>query len=288
MNITPLEIRQKEFEKGFRGYDKDEVSAFLNSLSVEWERLYDQNKELKYKLEASENEVKKLREVENSLFKTLKTAEDTGANMVEQATKTAELHMKETEMRADGLMSEAKSRARSIIEEAENRSSIIIDDMEDEIRQLEQVFRSMNANKDSLMSELKLLAEDILNKLQRHQDFPSDIKPHLKKAKELGREINDNSDKQISVEGILVENEHKAAEKSIDEMVEATVEDTHTEPIAETTPEIEDVRSEPVIEEIEEAPIAEETQEEELNEEVQAKDSTEEDKEKSSFFDKFE
>jgi len=289
MNITPLEIRQKEFEKGFRGYDKDEVSAFLNSLSVEWERLYDQNKELKYKLESSENEVKKLREVENSLFKTLKTAEDTGANMVEQATKTAELHMKETEMRADGLMSEAKSRARSIIEEAENRSSIIIDDMEDEIRQLEQVFRSMNANKDSLMSELKLLAEDILNKLQRHQDFPSDIKPHLKKAKELGREINDNSDKQISVEGILLENEHKAAEESIDEMVEATEEDTQTEPIAETTPESEDVRSEPVIEEMEETPIAEEeTQEEESNEEVQGEESTEEDKEKSSFFDKFE
>ena len=287
MNITPLEIRQKEFEKGFRGYDKDEVSAFLNSLSVEWERLYDQNKELKYKLEASENEVKKLREVENSLFKTLKTAEDTGANMVEQATKTAELHMKETEMRADGLMSEAKSRARSIIEEAENRASIIIDDMEDEIRQLEQVFRSMNAKKDALMSELKLLAEDILNKLQRHQDFPSDIKPHLKKAKELGREMNDKSDKPISVEGILLENEHKAAEESIDEMVEATEEDTQTEPIAEMTPEIEEVRSEPVIEEIEEAPIAEETQEEE-NEEVQAKDSIEEDKEKSSFFDKFE
>ena len=36
MNITPLEIRQKEFEKGFRGYDNDEVSAFLNSLSIEW------------------------------------------------------------------------------------------------------------------------------------------------------------------------------------------------------------------------------------------------------------
>lgn len=293
MNITPLEIRQKEFEKGFRGYDKDEVSAFLNSLSVEWERLYDQNKELKYKLEASENEVKKLREVENSLFKTLKTAEDTGANMVEQATRTAELHMKETEMRADGLMSEAKSRARSIIEEAENRSSIIIDDMEDEIRQLEQVFRSMDANKTSLISELKLLAEDILNKVGRHQDFPSDIKPHLKKAKDLGREINDNSDKPVSVERILVENEHKAAEESIDEMVEATEDDAHTEPIAEKVPEddapiAEEVLPEPIIEEVEETPVAEEAPVEESNKEIQAGASPEEDKEKSSFFDKFE
>lgn len=294
MNITPLEIRQKEFEKGFRGYDKDEVSAFLNSLSIEWERLYNQNKELKYKLETSENDVKKLREVENSLFKTLKTAEDTGANMVEQATRTAELHMKETEMRADGLMNEAKSRARSIIEEAENRSRIIIDDMEDEIRQLEQVYRGMDANKASLMSELKLLAEDILNKIGRHQDFPSDIKPHLKKAKELGREINESSEPPVSVERILVENEQKAAEDSIDEMVGTNDEDIPTEPIDEKvveseTPAVAEVSSDPIIEEIEDAPVSEEgfSVRGESKEEIQAK-ATAEDKEKSSFFDKFE
>ena len=54
MNITPLEIRQKVFEKKLRGYDRDEVAAFLNSLSIEWEKLNDQAKELQYKLTASE------------------------------------------------------------------------------------------------------------------------------------------------------------------------------------------------------------------------------------------
>jgi len=48
--------------------------------------------DLKIKLEASENEVEKLREVESSLFKTLKTAEDTGANLIDQANKLAEIH----------------------------------------------------------------------------------------------------------------------------------------------------------------------------------------------------
>lgn len=315
MNITPLEIRQKEFEKAFRGYDKDEVSAFLNSLSIEWERLYDQNKELKYKLESAENEVKKLREVENSLFKTLKTAEDTGANMVEQATKTAELHMKETEMRADALMSEAKSRARSIIEDAENKSRVIIDDMEDEIRQLEQVFRSMNASKDSLMSDLKILAEDILGKIERHQDFPSDIKPHLKKAKELGREVNDNTSKPVDVESILAENEQKAAEQSIDEMVDAS-EEVNTEAIEETAPAemvdpvveevkeepipevetpvvnetlVEETQEEPVAEYAEEVPEVESASEEETSKEEDPTEATvEEDKGDGSFFDKFE
>ena len=158
MNITPLEIRQKVFEKNFRGYDKDEVTAFLTSLSVEWEKLQDQTKELKYKLESAEKEVQKLREVENSLFKTLKTAEDTGAN---------------------------------IIEDAENKASTIVDDMEDEIRQLEQVFKSLSANKESMMSELKMLTADILDKIKRHEEFPADIKPILKEAKKFSREVNE-------------------------------------------------------------------------------------------------
>src|SRR5688572_28155998 len=101
MRISPIDIRQKSFEKHFRGYDKDEVNAFLLTLSQEWERIMDENKELRIKLEATEREVHKLREVEGSLYKTLKTAEDTGANVIEQARKTAELHLKESQIKAD-------------------------------------------------------------------------------------------------------------------------------------------------------------------------------------------
>lgn len=290
MNITPLEIRQKVFEKAFRGYDKDEVSAFLNSLSIEWERLNDQCKELQYKLEAAENEVKKLREVENSLFKTLKTAEDTGANMIEQATKTAELHMRETEMKADALMSEAKSRAKSIIEDAEAKSRSIIEDMEDEIRELEQVFRSLDANKVSLMSDLKMLADDILKKISRHEEFPADIKQHMKKSKELSREVNDNTSNPVDVEKIIVENDHKAAEASIDEMVD-DADDPEPEEILAEVQEIEEEEktADETVDEpeakVEEAELAEDASE---VEEAVAEEASEKGKEKGSFFDQFE
>lgn len=281
MNITPLEIRQKEFEKGFRGYDKEDVKAFLNSLSIEWERLNEQTKELKYKLEASEKEVQKLREVENSLFKTLKTAEDTGANMIEQATKTAELHMKETEMKADALMSEAKNRARNIIEDAENKSRLIIDDMEDEIRQLEQVFRSLDANKSTLMSELKMLAEDLLTKIGRHEEFPADIKQHIKKGKDLSRELSDKTEDPIDVEQIIAHNEKEQAEESIAEM---TIEQEGEEPI----PTLEEL-DEPLSDQTkQESPEAVAKQEEEgMEEEVNTNTSDENDKERGSFFDQF-
>ena len=63
MRITPLEIRRKTFEKKIRGFDKDEVNAFLGSLSQEWERLLNENKELRVKQEYADLEVKKLREI---------------------------------------------------------------------------------------------------------------------------------------------------------------------------------------------------------------------------------
>ncbi len=294
MNITPLEIRQKQFEKSFRGFDKDEVLAFLNSLSVEWEKVNEQNKELKYKLEAAENEVKKLREVENSLFKTLKTAEDTGANMVEQATKTAELHMRETEMRADGLMNEAKSRAKSIIEDAENKAKMIVDDMEDEIAQLEQVFRSLKGNKEAMVSDLRMLAEDMLSKIQRHEEFPQEIKTHLKKAKELSREFNDVK-KSVDVNQIMDEHDQKEAEQSIDEMVDDqtdaaidggfVIEKEKEEKSDKTSPTEENKLAKPEILFEELKGKAESSENDSENNTVE--DAEAETKDKSSFFDKF-
>src|SRR6478609_9484720 len=97
MKISPLEIRKKDFQKAFRGYEKEEVDAFLLSLSNEWERVMDENREYKRKLELAERELNRLKDVESSLFKTLKSAEDTGANMIDHATRTAELHIREAQ-----------------------------------------------------------------------------------------------------------------------------------------------------------------------------------------------
>jgi cell division initiation protein len=175
MKITPLEIRQKTFEKEFRGYDKDEVNAFLLTLSQEWERLVDEHKEMRIKLESSREEVVKLREVESSLFKTLKTAEDTGQNMIEQANKTAQLHMKETQMKADGLMNDAKNRARGIMEEAEVKSRQLLEHMEDEARHLQNQCRQLEDYRDTLLSEMRHLAERTLERVDKAKESRKDF-----------------------------------------------------------------------------------------------------------------
>ncbi|MFM8346416.1 MAG: DivIVA domain-containing protein [Bacteroidota bacterium] len=167
MKITPLDIRQKTFEKNLRGYDKDEVSAFLVSLSQEWERIIDELKEAKIRLETSEREVSKLREVETTLFKTLKTAEDTGASLIEQASKTAELQLKESQIQADGILFEAKTKAKALVEEAESRSQEMLQGLDSRLKELIQEYRSMQSHRDHLASDLLRMAGELSERAER-------------------------------------------------------------------------------------------------------------------------
>lgn len=198
MKITPLEIRQKNFEKKLRGYDKDEVSAFLLSLSNEWERVLDENKEYKIKLDQAEKEVQKLREVESSLFKTLKTAEDTGANLIDQANKAAELHLKETQMNAEAMMSEAKSKAKALIEKSELEARQIIEEMQDAIKELEQNYKSLENHRDNIISELKNFSDDLLDRVNRTMKQKGDFKleDHTKRVRALVRESEERINKE--------------------------------------------------------------------------------------------
>jgi cell division initiation protein len=191
MRITPLEIRQKTFEKNFRGYEKDEVHAFLMTLSQEWERMQDEIKELRYKLEATEREVGKLREVESSLYKTLKTAEDTGASVIDQARKAAELHLKESQLKADAMLNEAKTKARDTIEESEGRAKEIVEDMEDRLKSLIENYKKLETSREDLIADLKRLGSDLLDRVDRATNSTRDFNPdkHLSAVKRETRKI---------------------------------------------------------------------------------------------------
>jgi cell division initiation protein len=185
MRITPLDIRQKTFEKNFRGYEKDEVNGFLLTLSQEWERVLDENKECRIKLESAEREVSKLREVESSLYKTLKTAEDTGANVIDQARRTAELHVRESQLKADAMINEAKLKARDTIEESDTRAREILEEMEDRLKILVESYKKMQTLRDDLLADLKHLGSDVLDRVERSRAMAKDFDPdkHLAMAK---------------------------------------------------------------------------------------------------------
>jgi cell division initiation protein len=169
MKISPIEIRKKDFEKAFRGYEKEEVDAFLQSLSQEWEKVQEENRELQRKVETLEKEVTRMREVEATLYKTLKTAEDTSSNIIEQSNKAAELHVREAQMNAEALLNEARGKARAMIEDAELEVKNILDDLQIDAKNIEREYNYIDTQKEYLLDEIKNYVKDTLDKVTKHE-----------------------------------------------------------------------------------------------------------------------
>ena len=166
MKITPVEIRQKTFnKKTLGGIDREEVAVYLDTLSVAWEKTLEENKELRIRLEASEREAQKLRDVESSLYLTLKTAEETSTNLTDQAAREADLLMKETHMKVDALLQEAQWKAKNTIEEAEEEARKTYKTLQQEIKDMEMEYRNIEHLRDNTLNDLRNLANDITDKI---------------------------------------------------------------------------------------------------------------------------
>lgn len=107
--ITPIEIRQHTFKKSLRGYDKEEVQGFLNTISLEWEKVLDELKKTKIELEKTKSNLDSLKQVESVLHKTLLQAEQTSKTTIENAKKNADLRLQEAESRHQEILKEAMS-----------------------------------------------------------------------------------------------------------------------------------------------------------------------------------
>ncbi|QNH63173.1 DivIVA domain-containing protein [Hymenobacter sediminicola] len=172
MKITALDIRQKTFEKAFRGLDKDEVQAFLLTLSQQWERMGDENRELRVKLDHATQDVSKMREVETSLYRTLKTAEDTGNSITEQAQRDAELRIREAQLKAEQLLADARQKARAVVEDAYQQAEKTVAEMQKEVSGLGQECQRLEAQLDGLVRDLHHLASDALDKVEKAKARP--------------------------------------------------------------------------------------------------------------------
>ena len=109
MALTPLDIHNKEFSKGFRGYDEDEVNEFLDQVIKDYEILIREKKELEEQLNEISDRIGHFNAIERS------------------AQKEAKLIMKEAEKNADRIVNESLSKARKIaleIEELKKQSKV--------------------------------------------------------------------------------------------------------------------------------------------------------------------
>jgi cell division initiation protein len=117
MRITPLDIQQKQFPMKLRGFDVEEVYAFLEIVREEMEDLLRDNASLKENVQRLESQIKEYRDMETTLRETLMTAQQMVEDYKTNARKEAELLLKEAELKSDSIMKEAQEKVIKIHED---------------------------------------------------------------------------------------------------------------------------------------------------------------------------
>lgn len=118
--LTPLDIHNREFNKGIRGYKENEVDQFLDTVISDFEKMIKENKELKQELEELEESISKYKAIEKTLNDTLVVAKKTADDIMQNAQNKAKLTIEEAEIKAKQIISEANDEVKNIYLEHDN------------------------------------------------------------------------------------------------------------------------------------------------------------------------
>jgi cell division initiation protein len=114
MRITPLDVRKQEFRKAVRGFDCDEVRAFLSTLADEYETVLVDNKQIRELIMEQEDKIHEYQGMERNLRDTLMTAERVMKETGENASKKGDLIVQDAEMQAHRILEECRLRTEEL------------------------------------------------------------------------------------------------------------------------------------------------------------------------------
>ncbi|SKC87303.1 DivIVA domain-containing protein [Maledivibacter halophilus] len=147
--ITPLDIQNKEFTKALRGYKEAEVDEFLDQVIDSYEKIYNENAEMKEKVRLLEEQIEKYNSLERTLKDTLIVAQSTAEEVAMNANKKAEL-----------IIKEAEDKGKRIIQNANNEIVNIQREYEEAKKEF-QIFKTRF--KTLLESQLDLVNDSFMN-----------------------------------------------------------------------------------------------------------------------------
>ncbi|ABR48950.1 DivIVA family protein [Alkaliphilus metalliredigens QYMF] len=143
--LTPLDIQNKEFKKGMRGYKEDQVDEFLDELMVDYEKLYKENSELKDETEKAHTQLEQYKNIEETLKNTLVVAQSTAEQVRQSGQKSAQI-----------MIQEAENKGKELLYQANKQVDVVSKEYEDMKRQV-QIFK--NRYKALLQSQLDIVVD---------------------------------------------------------------------------------------------------------------------------------
>ncbi len=104
MRVTPLDIIQKQFNVGRRGYDPDEVLRFLDEVRESMEELLKENQRVRALIEQRDDEIEMLRGKEGDIKDTLLMARRMAEDLERGARREADIVVGEARLEAEKVL----------------------------------------------------------------------------------------------------------------------------------------------------------------------------------------
>jgi len=117
MKITPLDIQQQQFKIRFRGFDIQEVDAFLEQMADTFESLQGENQSLREEINRLKLESRGYKEREETFKRAMLNSQKVLEQMKENAKKSAELIIADAEVKAEKSLSRAHNRLAQLHED---------------------------------------------------------------------------------------------------------------------------------------------------------------------------
>ena len=170
MRLSAIDIKKQEFRKALRGFDVNEVEAYLDTVANEMERLFKEIEVLQVKAAQVESEKEKLtheieiyRENEKTFQKAIVKSQDMSEEVLENATKRAELIVKESEIIAQKIKMQAKEEIMNLkqeLEELRMKNEAIIDDIKNYLEEKLNSVEEYSKNRKIFRMETGITALD--------------------------------------------------------------------------------------------------------------------------------
>ena len=114
--ITPMDIHNKTFSKGLRGYSEEEVNDFLRQIVADYEQIYRELREMEEQMDQMKTKLANYEKISETMTNTLQLAKDTAENVKKNAKRNAEILIANAHAEGNRQIREAEESRRRLVE----------------------------------------------------------------------------------------------------------------------------------------------------------------------------
>lgn len=114
--ITPMDIHNKTFSKGLRGYSEEEVNDFLRQIVTDYEQIYREHREMEEEMDQMKLKLSNYERISDTMTATLQLAKDTAENVKKNAKRNADILISNAKMEGDRQVKDAEDYRRRLAE----------------------------------------------------------------------------------------------------------------------------------------------------------------------------